>query len=198
MLPWVLWPILANDWIGEGGHGNLWFIAGWSEVQVTTWDYELASEVEGTVLRDWALNLSAQTPVSVKIEWDCRTPSRWHREFLWCEGKTHTSQKCCECGSSVRVKKRHKRVFPRHLDGPPLPRSSLGQAWEQEASRLHLPGDPGSEGHHEVSLNLPCRTQSSKSPVGHTLGSCRRTFQTAGCDSRPIEYFKDSEKNCAF
>ena len=186
----------------EGGHRNLWFIAGWSEVQVTTWDYELASEVEGTVLWDWSLKLSAQTPVSVKIEWNCRTPSWWRREFLWCEEKTHTSQKRCECGSSVRVKKRHKSVFPRHLGWPTptqvKPGPSLGQAWEQEASRLHLPGDPGSEGHHEVSLNLPCRTQSSKSPVWHTLGPWRRTFQTSGCDSWPIEYFKDSEKNCAF
>ena len=184
--------------MGEGGHRNLWFIAGWSEVQVTTWDYELASEVEGTVLWDWALNLSAQTPVSVKIEWNCRTPSWWRRDFFGVRKKP-THPRSVVSVVVVWEWKRDIRVFsPDIWDGPPLPRSSLGQAWEQEASRLHLPGDPGSEGHHEVSLNLPCRTQSSKSPVWHTLGPWRRTFQTAGCDSWPIEYFKDSEKNCAF
>lgn len=165
---------------------------------MTTWDYELASEVEGTVLWDWALNLSAQTPVSVKIEWNCRTPSWWRRDFFGVRKKP-THPRSAVSVVVVWEWKRDIRVFsPDIWDGPPLPRSSLGQAWEQEASRLHLPGDPGSEGHHEVSLNLPCRTQSSKSPVWHTLGPWRRTFQTAGCDSWPIEYFKDSEKNCAF
>lgn len=122
----------------EGGHRNLWFIAGWSEVQVTTWDYELASEVEGTVLWDWALNLSAQTPVSVKIEWNCRTPSWWRRDFFGVRKKP-THPRSVVSVVVVWEWKRDIRVFsPDIWDGPPLPRSSLGQAWAKPGSRKPL------------------------------------------------------------
>lgn len=40
----------------EGVVGNLKFIAGCSEIQVTMWDLQLASEV-GTVLQDWVINM---------------------------------------------------------------------------------------------------------------------------------------------
>lgn len=105
---------------------------------MTTWDYELASEVEGTVLWDWALNLSAQTPVSVKIEWNCRTPSWWRRDFFGVRKKP-THPRSAVSVVVVWEWKRDIRVFsPDIWDGPPLPRSSLGQAWAKPGSRKPL------------------------------------------------------------
>ena len=198
MLPWVLWPIIANDWIWEGGHRNLWFIAGWSEVQwqpgTMNWHLRWKGQSCGTDL----LTCLHKLLLVSRLNGIVGHPADDAENFFGVRKKP-THPRSAVSVVVVWEWKRDIRVFsPDIWDGPPLPRSSLGQAWEQEASRLHLPGDPGSEGHHEVSLNLPCRTQSSKSPVGQTLGPWRRTFQTAGCDSWPIEYFKDSEKNCAF
>lgn len=46
MFLWVLWATLAISQTQGVGHGNFWFIAGWSEVQRTT------------MICDWCLNWS--------------------------------------------------------------------------------------------------------------------------------------------
>lgn len=90
MFLWGLWPALSNYSNPRRCHGNLWFIANCSEVQVNLDDLCLASEVGvgGIVLQNQTLNLWSQMLNHVdllELSWIIRHPAGiW--ELLGCVG----------------------------------------------------------------------------------------------------------------
>lgn len=138
MLPWVLWPIIANDWIWEGGHRNLWFIAGWSEVQwqpgTMNWHLRWKGQSCGTEL----LTCLHKLLLVSRLNGIVGHPADDAENFFGVRKKP-THPRSAVSVVVVWEWKRDIRVFsPDIWDGPPLPRSSLGQAWAKPGSRKPL------------------------------------------------------------
>lgn len=89
------------------GSWEPWFIAIWSEVQVTTRDLWLASEVEEWGQQSCGIWRYLQVD-SVSTELNCRILNWCHRELFGVGKNPHIwCQKCCEGDSSMRVKEQH-------------------------------------------------------------------------------------------
>lgn len=96
------------------------FIAGWSLVQVTTWNWQLASEVRGSLVGLSTPNLVNQCSLQgdgVRIEWSHRTPSWCPLEnWLLVERNFWTQVFCVICES----KKEKKTVMPHPQNSRPF------------------------------------------------------------------------------
>ena len=104
--PWILWAVLANNWVqGAGGHGNFWSAVKWGRVWVT-WgphsDYHLKRAVSWT----WALTLEdtgSPEECQNRVKW-------WDAELashVWCRGwwgvSVFTEQRRLRRGKKLRI-----------------------------------------------------------------------------------------------
>ena len=89
---WVPWAILVNHLTCGGSHGKPQYMAGWSQVQVATWDLWLAFEMgQSCETEPLTYEVCANYGVSVLTELTCSTTS-------WCQrmGEMVVTQNCCE------------------------------------------------------------------------------------------------------